>query len=183
MTSRSTSLLVALLSVTLIGGCGKARKEFDRQLEVCTVGENNGVLAAAAESCGKALEIARQNDFPPAEVSGLSYRLGRIERQQGRFEEAEVLLRASLDYESQVQNSAGIASRLVELAISLAGKNRWEEGAALLDRAEPHVRSLVGDERDVAMNAIRGYAAQVRKLGDTERAERFTTLATELVSD
>lgn len=180
MTSQNSRLLVALLAVALIGGCDQARNEYEQQLEVCTAGENNGVLSAAAEGCSNALEIARQNDFPPAEVSGLSYRLGRIERQQGRFEEAEVLLRASLDYESQVRNSAGIASRLVELAISLAGQNRWEEGAALLDRAEPHVRSLAGDERDAAMNAIRGYAAQVRKLGDTDRATRYAALALEL---
>ena len=102
MASPGPCILVALVSVTLIGGCGKARQEFERQLEICSSGENNGVLTAAAEGCGNALDIARRHDFPPDEISDLSYRLGQIERKQGRFEEAEVLLQASLDYESQI---------------------------------------------------------------------------------
>ncbi|RZV38698.1 MAG: tetratricopeptide repeat protein [Chromatiales bacterium] len=175
--------VAVLVSVALIGGCGKTRKEFERQLEICTVGENNGVLAAAAEACGNALDIAQQHEFPPEEVSDLSYRLGLIERQQGNFKEAEVLVRASLDFEVQIADSAGIASRLVELAVSLAGQNRWDEGAELLTRAEAHVQSLAGSERKDAMNALRGYAAQARKQGDSETAERFTSLALELATE
>ncbi len=180
MVSPRPYILVALLSVALIGGCGKARKEYERQLDMCSAGENNGVLTAASEGCGSALAIARRHDFPPDEISDLSYRLGQIERKQGRFDEAEVLLQASLDYESQIDAPAGVASRLVELAISLAGQNRWEEGAKLLDRAEPYVRSLAGDERKAAVNTLRGYAAQLRKRGDGETATRFTALALEL---
>jgi len=182
MVLRRPYLLVALLSVALIAGCGKARKEFERQLEICSVGENNGVLPAASDACGSALDIARQQEFPPDEISDLSYRLGRIERMQGHFEEAEVLLQASLDYESQVNDPAGMASRLVELAISLAGQSRWEEGTSLLERAAPSVRSLEGGEREAAINTLRGYAAQLAKLGDTEAAARFTELVVELSS-
>ena len=183
MTSRRISLLVALLAVALVGSCGKARKEYGQQLDVCTAGENNGVLTAAAEGCGTALEIARQNDFPADEISDLSYRLGQIERKQGRFEEAEALLQSSLEHETRTSDSAGIASRLVELSFSLAGQNRWEDGAALLDRAKPHIRSLTGDERDAAVNALRGYAAQAQKLGDSERADGYTLLVLELTAE
>lgn len=175
--------VAVLVSVALISSCGKTRKEFERQLDICTVGENNGVLTAAAEACGNALDIAQQHEFPPGEISDLSYRLGLIERQQGNFEEAEVLVRASLDFEVQIADSAGIASRLVELAVSLAGQNRWDEGAELLTRAEAHVQSLAGSERKGAMNALRGYAAQARKQGDSETAERLTSLALELASE
>ena len=175
--------VAVLVAVALISGCGKTRKEFERQLDICTVGENNGVLTAAAEACGNALDVARQQEFPPEEISDLSYRLGQIERRQGNFGEAEFLVRASSDFEEQVADSAGVASRLVELAISLAGQNRWDEGAELLTRAAAHVPSLAGSERKDAMNALRGYAAQARKQGDSETAERFTSLALELATE
>lgn len=180
MASLRSFTLATLLAVTLIAGCGKVQKEYERQLEICTAGENNGVLTAAAEGCGNALDIARRNDFPPDEISDLEYRLGQIERKRGRFENAEALLQASLDFESQMSNPVGVASRLVELSISLAGQDRWEEGAALLNRAEPHVRGLEGGERKAAVNTLRGYAAQLGKLGDSETAARFTALAEEL---
>lgn len=174
--------LATLLSVSLIAGCSRVQEEFERQLEICTAGENNGVLTAAAEGCGNALDIARQNDFPPDEISDLTYRLGQIQRKRGRFEDAEALLQASLDFESQNSDPAGVASRLVELSFSLAGQDRWEEGAALLNRAEPHVHALEGGEREAAANTLRGYAAQLGKLGDSETAARFTALALELGS-
>ncbi|MDH3621732.1 MAG: hypothetical protein OER91_12625 [Gammaproteobacteria bacterium] len=172
--------VAALVSVALLSGCGKTRKEFERQLDICAVGENNGVLTAAADACGNALDIARQNDFPPDDISDLEYRLGQIARKQGRFEHAEALVRASLDFESQMSDPAGVASRLVELSLSLAGQDRWEKGAELLDRAEPHVRELDGDERSAAANALRGYAAQFGKQGDADAAARFRVLAQEL---
>ena len=182
MASLRSFLLATLFSVTLIAGCGKVQKEFELQLEICTAGENNGVLTAAAEGCGNALDIARQNDFPPDDISDLEYRLGQIERKRGRFDEAEALVRASLEFESQIPDPAGVATRLVELSFSLAGQNRWEEGAALLNRAEPDVRSLEGADREAAFNAFRGYAAQLGKLGDGETAARFKALADELRS-
>ena len=182
MASLRLFTIASLLSVILIAGCGKVQKEFERQLAICTAGENNGVLAAAAEGCGTALDIARENDFPPDEISELTYRLGQIERKRGRFEDAETLLRTSLEFESQLSDPVGVASRLVELSFSLAGQDRWEEGAKLLDRAEPHVRNLDGDERKAAANALRGYAAQLGELGDANGAARFKELANELVS-
>ena len=177
MESLKPTALATLLGVILLGGCGQHRKEFEQQLEVCAAGERNGVLAAAAEGCGGALEIAKENGYPAGDISDLSYRLGRIERQRGQFEASEALLRASLDFETQSDDAAGIASRLVELSLSLAGQGRWDEGAGLLDRAEPYLAYLEGAERKAAANTLRGYAA---RLGDSESASRFAALALEL---
>lgn len=181
MASLRTFSFVALLSATLVAGCGdSARKDYEHQLEVCTAGELNGVLDAAAEGCGTALNIARENNYLPDDISDLSYRLARIERQRGRFAEAETLLWDSLKFESQISDSAGVASRLVELSLCMAGQDRWEEGVRLLDRAEPYLRSLEGDEREAAVNALRGYAIQLGKLGDAEAVDRLTALSREL---
>ena len=179
MESSRPIALATLLMATLLAGCGlgQDRKEFERQLEVCAAGVRNGVLDAAAEGCGGALDIAKENDYPAADISDLSYRLGRIERQRGEFEMSEGLLRESLDFETQSDDAAGIASRLVELSLSLAGQGRWDEGAGLLDRAEPYLAYLEGAERKAAANTLRGYAA---RLGDSESASRFAALALEL---
>lgn len=177
MASLRSFTLTSLVSVSLIAGCGKVQKEFDRQLEICSAGENNGVLTAASEGCGGALDIARQHNFPPEEISDLTYRLGQIERKRGHFEEAERLLRASLEFESQASDRVVVAGRLVELSFALAGQDRWEEGTTLLERAAPSIRSLDGEERKAASNALRGYAMQLGKQGDPETAARFTALA------
>jgi hypothetical protein len=181
MTSLRSSALAIALTFALVGGCGVGEngKEFERQLQVCSAGEENGVLSTAAEACGNALIIARDNNYPPEEISSLSYRLGQIERQRGRFKEAEQLLWPSLRFETHVSDSAGVASRLVELSLSLAGQDRLDEGARLLARAEPYLHSLENDERKVAVNTLRGYAA---RLGVDETALRFTALALELES-
>jgi tetratricopeptide (TPR) repeat protein len=172
---------VALLAVAT-GGCN-ARQDFDRQIEICTAGEKNGVLDAAADACGRALTIATENDYAPEEVSALSLRLGRIERQRGRFDAAEVLVRASLDLTAQSGESKEVALHLVELSLSLAGQDRWSEGVTLLDRAEPLVRGLTGRDRGDAANVYAGYARQLRKAGDTQKAAEFEGIGSELLKE
>ena len=179
MTSLKSSTLAIVLSVALIGGCGlgENRKEYEHQLQVCSAGVENGVLSAAAEGCGTALTIARENSYPPEEINDLAFRLGQIERMRGRFVEAEELVWPTLKYATSVSDSAGVASRLVELALSMAGQDRWEEGVRLLRRAEPYLGNLEGEERKTAVNTLRGYAAQ---LEDNETATQFAALAVEL---
>lgn len=178
---RPITAIVALLAVA-IGGCDarNARQDFDRQIEICTAGEKNGVLDAAADACGKALTIATENDYAPEEVSALSLRLGRIERQRGRFDAAEVLVRASLDLAAQSGESQGVALRLVELSLSLAGQDRWSEGVTLLERAEPWVRGFAAEDRRAAANVFAGYSRQLGLTGDADTAARFADLASEL---
>lgn len=170
---------IAVLLAAAIGGCN-ARQDFDRQIEICTAGEKNGVLDAAADACGRALTIATENDYAPEEISALSLRLGRIERQRGRFEAAEVLVRASLELAAQSGESQGVALRLVELSLSLAGQDRWSEGITLLERAAPWVRGFAGEDRRAAANVFAGYSRQLGLTGDADTAARFADLASEL---
>jgi len=64
------------------GGCDyrSAGDEYDRQIEVCSVAERNGLLEAAAQACGAALEIAEEQAYAPDLISGLLSRLGCLER-------------------------------------------------------------------------------------------------------
>ncbi len=164
------------------GGCDyhSARNEFDRQIAVCSLAEGNGLVDAAVAACGKALAIAEEESYEQNLISGLLYRLGRLERQRGRFEEAEALTRRSLALEEHSGDEVAVAARLVELSLSMAGQGRLPDGAQLLERAAPLVGDLTGDDRKAAANAFRGFSVRLRKSGQTAQAERFETKAREL---
>lgn len=109
--------------------------------------ERNGLLEAAAQACGATLEIAKEQAYAPDLISGLLYRLGCLERQRGKFREAEALVRQSLAFEEQSGDEASIAMRLVELSLSVSGQGRWLDEAQSLERAAPLVIEFTGDKR------------------------------------
>jgi tetratricopeptide (TPR) repeat protein len=177
-----TYTLVVLLLVLGLGACSyhSARDEFDRQIAICSLAEDNGLLDEAVEACGTALAIAGEQAYAPGLVSGLLYRLGRLQRQRGNFIEAETLTRRSLALEEQSGEQGAVASRLVELSFSTAGQGRWLDGAQLLQRALPLVDDLTGQERKAAANAFRMFSMRLGMLGHTEQAEHFKVKAQEL---
>lgn len=178
----NTLALLVLLLLLGLGGCDyqSARDKFDRQIDVCSVAEDNGLLEAAVEACGAALAIAEEHSYEQSQISGLLYRLGRLERQRGRFREAEALVNRSLVFEEQSGNSGALASRLVELSFSLSGQGRWSDGAQALERVVPLVDYLTDKVRHEAANAFRVFSTQLDKMGYTAMAEQFKVNAEEL---
>ena len=173
-------VFVGLAAFLLLGGCDTAKDEFDRWLKTCTAAENNGILESAQQGCQAALTIAEKEGYPPAEISALLYRLGRIERQRDEFAEAETLVRRSLAIEEQTGDQTAIALRLIELSLSLAGQGRWEDGTQVRERASPLVGDLVGSDRKAAASAFRGFSLGLGALGETALAERFQAEAEQL---
>lgn len=165
----------ALLAVVALASCALhgARDEFDRQLEFCTVAENNGFLESALEGCRAALAIAEQHEYAPETISALLYRLGRMERQESRFAEAKQLMLRSLILEQQSGQPTAIALRLIELSLCEAGQGRWVEGAELLERASPHFDELDGSDLKVAVGALRLFSVRLRAVGEAATADRF----------
>jgi hypothetical protein len=68
-----TLFVFLLVSIIGLGGCDSrsARHEFDRQIEVCSLAERNGLLGAAVEACGQALAIAEEQAYAREQLSGL----------------------------------------------------------------------------------------------------------------
>lgn len=177
-----TNILILILPALGLGGCDYSggRGDFDRQLEACSVAERHGLMASAVRACEAALAIAEEQAYPPDLVYRLLYRLGRLERQRGRFQEAEALTRRSLALEEQSGEQGEVASRLVELSPSAAGQGRWPDGAQLLEHAAPLVGDLTGQDRKAAANAFRVFRLRLGRLGHTAQAEHFKARAQEL---
>jgi len=174
--------LLVLPVVLVLAGCAakRDRDTFERQIEVCSVAEDNGLLEDAVEACGAALAIAEERAYEQSQISGLLYRLGRLERQRGRFREAGVLVNRSLALEEPSGNPAAVASRLIELSFSLSGQDRWTEGARLLERAAPLVGNLSGQDRKAAANAYRMFGIRLDRTGHAVQAGQFKAIAEKL---
>lgn len=178
----STGLLAVLAFSFVLGACSEraTTAEYERQRKACSLAEGNGLLDSAVLACGTALTIAEEQAYASEKQSSLLFTLGQLERQRGNFMEAETLLRRSLAIEEDAAESGAPASRLVELALILAGQDRWMDGAELLQRATPLLDSLTGPDRKAVANAFRGYSVRLEMLGQTEQAAHFRVVAQEL---
>ena len=164
-----------MILVLALAACDarEARSQYNRQLEICNVAEGNGLLDAAVQACGEAMRIAEEQNYPPAELSGLLFRLGRLERQQGSWTQAESRLRRSLAIEETSGDTRAVVTRLVELSLVLAGQDHWLEGAELLERSTPFLTDLKGKDCETAANALRGFGFRLKLLGAIEQAARL----------
>jgi tetratricopeptide (TPR) repeat protein len=174
--------LVAFLLILGLGGCDQdsAGNSLDRHVRACSVAERNGLLESAVQACGTALAIAEERGYAPARISRLLYRIARLERQRGRFRQAEKLVRRSLVLITDSGDSEAVANRLIELSLSLAGQGDWSHGAQLLERASPMLGRSKGPDRKLAANAFRAFGVRLDRMGHAEQAERFKAQAEEL---
>jgi len=183
LTSSNWARLLTALALSLVlGACGgsNAAAEYERQLKACSVAEGNGLLDSAVQACTMALVIAEEQAYAPDQLSGLLFSLGKLERQRGNFKDAESLLQRSLAIEETLGGSTATANRLIELALILAGQDRWQEGSEFLERAMPLLSGLAGQDRKTAANVLRGYGARFEMLGHAESAERFREVSRQL---
>jgi tetratricopeptide (TPR) repeat protein len=149
-------------------------------LELCDLAEESGILESAVNACGAALRIVEEGGYPASEVSELSYRLGRLERQRRNFVTAEELVLRSMAFPEETGDRPATAARLVELSFSLAGQGRWSDGAEVLERALPLTDALGEKERRAAANAFRAFGLRLARMGRGGQAEQFLAQAAKL---
>ena len=162
------TIILALITCSL-GGCSNPvnRVTSDNYAEDCSVAERIGRLDVAEEACYRALVNVDWGNLGAELKSQRLYNLGRIKRQLAKFEEAEELFKDSLALEAGLSepSSAKIGRRNVELAVSLAGQNKWDEGAVYLDLAIPSIPEFSTAERLYVAEVLVEFSRELEALG------------------
>ena len=172
---------IAILAL-LGSACESPSQRSAEYAEKCTEAEGNGFLEAAEQLCESAWFDVDSSRLAPAIQSERLHNLGRIKRKLGKFAEADPLLRQALAIEESVSGSTSPACgvRRVELALVLAGQEKWTEGAAVLEPVLGIADGLPEREQRAAANVFRQYARQLQDSDHAELGERFGRKTAEL---
>lgn len=168
----------------LLTGCANPlnRATSDNYADTCAAAEQSGRLQVAEEACYRALVNVDWGNLDPELKSQRLYNLGRIKRQLAKFSEAEQLFRESLAIEEKLSapSDLKIGRRLVELSVSLAGQEKWVEGAQHLERLLPTANQFKGQERSYAAEVLNQFGRRLKTIGQVALAERFVLTAATL---
>jgi tetratricopeptide (TPR) repeat protein len=175
--------LVAV-TTSLVAACANPinRATSDNYAETCAVAESNGRLDVAEEACYRALVNVDWGNLGPELKSQALYNLGRIKRRLSKFGEAEQLFKESLALEEKLPTPSEqkIGRRLVELSVSLAGQDKWSEGARYLERVLPLTEKFSPRERAYTSEVLSQYGKRLAGTGDSALAARFEAKASTL---
>lgn len=168
----------------LLGACANPlnRVTSDNYADACGDAERNGRLDIAEQACYRALVNVDIGKLGPELKSQRLYNLARIKRRVGKFEEADFLLKQSIEIEERLSGSSGIkvGRRLAELAMSYGEQNKVVEGVPIVQRLSP-IADLYTDTEKKAVGAIfYVYSEELRKLNQNDLARQFADRATSL---
>ncbi len=173
--------LIVLSVVVSAGGCANPINQVtaDNYQQTCFAAEHNGNLLVAEEACGRALTNVAWGNLGPAEQSQKQYNLARIKRQLAKFPEAEELMKQSLAIEESLPSPSPlrIGRRLVELSASLAGQEKWKEGAPYLTRAYELRDHFSPREKKYTAEVLAAYSEEFQREGNTEAGLKFAAMA------
>jgi tetratricopeptide (TPR) repeat protein len=173
--------IVSILCAIFLSGCANPinRITSDNYSDTCGVAEKNRRLDIAEEACYRALVNVDWGNLGPELKSQKQYNLGRIKRQLGKFSEAEQLFKAALKIEQALPkpSTLRVSRRHIELATSLAGQNKWQEGAKYLDLAIPSIPNHSKRERKFLADMLITFSKELQNLGEKHLANHFKKVA------
>jgi tetratricopeptide (TPR) repeat protein len=149
----------------------------------CQRALRNKNLSAAEQECNLALTNNDWSNNPKIKSQRL-YNLGLIKQQLGKFPEAELLFKESLQIEEMLASPRkAVGSRLVELSTSLAGQDKWEEGAPHLEKVLPIALQYSKQERARLGQLLLQYHRHLTVMNKTVLAKRFKNTATIIIDN
>ena len=175
--------IVTLLILTLVGCANPLnRATSDNYMEECSKAEERVKLKVAEEACYRALVNVDWGNLGDELKSERTYNLARIKRRLAKFNEAENLLKQSLEIEEQLSgiSSSKVGRRLAELSVTLAAQDRWSEGTSLVERLIPIAAQYSGYKRHFVQKILQKYSEQLNLVGDYKTANLFSTKANQL---
>jgi hypothetical protein len=149
----------------------------------CQRAQSNKNLSSAELECGLALTNNDWGNNPKIKSQRL-YNLGLIKQQLGKFSEAELLFKESLQIEEMLASPRkAVGSRLVELSTSLAGQEKWAEGAPHLEKVLPVALQYSKQERARLSQLLLQYHHHLIVMNKVALAKRFKNTATIIVDN
>jgi len=171
----SSSVVVMVLAA----GCANPinRVTYDNYKDMCNQG--------AEEACYRAWANTRIGMLGPELESQALFNWGVQRTRQRKYAEAEEPLLASLKLEEglAVRSDERIGRRLAQLAIATGQQGKIDAGLAYMDRLLPLMTLYQGHERRVVAALCILYAEDLRKRGDTGRAQSYEAKVKELGFD
>ena len=178
-------LISAVFSVVLLSACADipvniSSKEYAAN---CRQAERRKNFTLAEQECDMALKKSDWGDNPKIKSQHL-YNSGRIKLHLAKFSEAEFLLNVSLQIEEMLTSpSKTVGLRLIDLSDSLAGQNKWLEGAPYLARVLPIAPQYSKQERARIGALLLLYSRQLITLKQNALAKRFKNTAKIIVDN
>ena len=172
--------LPALILSTLVSsGCDNPAKQAAAEAELCAEAQRLGLLEQADTACSNAVLGVAEDVLEPDVRAARLFKLAKIKRQRGNYPQAEELLDQSIAIQATLPGSSGplLGEMYVELALSLAGQDKWAEGAVVLEKAMPFAETLGEAARATAGNVFKHYARRLRAVEQQQLAERFEAKA------
>ena len=175
---------IIILSFLIISGCANPlnRVTSDNYAEECSIAEDKGNLIVAEEACYRAMVNVDWGNLGDQLKSERTYNLARIKRRLAKFNEAEHLLKQSLEIEERLSgpSSTKIGRRLAELSINLAAQDKWTDGTPMVERLITMADQYSGHERSFIKEILQEYSKQLHSKGNHETANLFSTKANQL---
>jgi tetratricopeptide (TPR) repeat protein len=164
----------ACLVFAMLAGCANPvnRVTMDNYAEACGNAERSGRLEVAVEACHRAWVNTRTGSLGTELESAALYNLGRVQKKALKLPAAEESLKRSLELEEVLsgKESAKTGRRLAELAAVLIVQKRTAEGVPLVERLANIAPQYQGPEKKFAASLLLGYADELRKTGNLDKA-------------
>jgi hypothetical protein len=178
-------ILCVFITSALLSSCADSPSQLtsNEYARNCQRDHRNKNFAAAEQECSLALTNNDWGNNPKIKSQRL-YSLGVIKQRLGKFSEAELLLKESLQIEEMLASSRKtVGSRLVELSTSLAGQGKWEEGAPHLEKVIPIALQYSKQERVRLGELLLQYHRHLISMNKAVLAKQFKNTAAMIVDN
>lgn len=140
-------------------------------------------FTAAEFECYAALSNFDWGNNPKIKSQRL-FNLGLIKQELGKFSEAELLFKESLQIEEMLSSPRkAVGTRLVELSSTLAGQDKWGEGAPHLEKVLPIALQYSKQERARLSQLLLQYHRHLTTMNNAVLAKQFKNTAAMIVDN
>ncbi|HLO26299.1 MAG TPA: tetratricopeptide repeat protein [Geobacteraceae bacterium] len=171
----------------LSAGCANPLNQAtsNRYAKPCHDAESGGRLDVAEEACYRALVNVNWGHLGNEQKSQTMYNLARIKRKVGKFEEAETLLKGSLEIEAKQPQPSNekIGRRLAELSMVYGQMGRYQTGLPYVEKLYAFADLYQGNEKKIVSTIFYEYSRKIEGSESSKISAILSSKASEMGFD